>query len=69
MYEELPEDLKEFGTQVAEEIRLGALDGKYDKKSPVMESRLILQELENRCPGYSIEEYRSAIAYGLFVTR
>ena len=69
MHEELPEELKEYGANLAEEIRLGSWDGKYDKQLPVPQSKIILRELETRCPGYSNEEYKSAIAYGLFVTR
>jgi len=63
-------NLSEAAFDLAEEIR----DGKWDhlddfKRKPAPACEEIVAELARCCPGYSQEQYRKAIATGLFESR
>lgn len=56
--------------QLAEEIRAGRWSHVSDLAlKPAPACAELLQELERRCSGYSLGDYRRALANGLFETR
>lgn len=65
-----PKDLEEAGFQLAMEI----YDGRWNHvpdihRKPAPACPELLEELERRCPGHSLPEYRQALADGLFAAR
>ena len=62
--------LDETGYAIADEIR----DGKWDhvagiKHCPATPCAEIIVEFMRRCPGYTDEEYRSALSKGFYDSR
>lgn len=63
-------DLKSAAYKLAEEI----WDKKWEhvsdlKTKPVPDCVEIIDELRRRCPGYRLEQYKRAIAQGMFESR
>ena len=69
IYDDILDDLKNIAELLAVEIREGKWKGKYIPILPVPKSKILVKEIQKRCPGYSKTMYKSAIAYGLFTTR
>jgi hypothetical protein len=63
-------NLPEASYQLAEEIRDGRWKHVQDLAvKPAPDCEDIIQELQRRCPGHSRQDYRTAIAKGLFESR
>jgi hypothetical protein len=63
-------ELSNAAYQLAEEIRDGLWQHvKALLTKPVPDCKEIIDELAKRCPGRSQEEYRQAIARGMFESR
>jgi hypothetical protein len=63
-------NLPEASYRLAKEIRDGRWKHVRDLAvKPVPDCEEILQELRRRCPGYSRQDYRTAIAKGVFESR
>lgn len=63
-------DLYFTAYQLAEEIRDGLWGHIKDLQTkPVSDCKEIIDELSKRCPGHSQDEYKRAIAKGMFEAR
>ncbi len=67
---EARERLREASNALSEEV----WEGKWDhlpeiRKKTIGECTEILRELERRCPGHSVEEYRDAYCRSMFTDR
>ena len=55
---------------IRDEINLKKWDHVKDLHTrPVADCEEIISELENRCPGYTLEQYQMAIARSIFMNR
>jgi hypothetical protein len=66
----LPPVLEAACCQFAEEIRRGDWAHVSEVQTrPVPQIPALVREIERRCPGYSLEQYQSGLARGLYLTR
>jgi hypothetical protein len=61
--------LFQIAESLAEEIRQGVWDNRFDPTLPITRSTVLIAELEKRSPGFDAQDYRNALARGMQNTR
>lgn len=66
----IPPALELACCELAEEIRRGVWQHIDEiRTQPVPAIRTFVLEIEQRCPGYTLEQYQGGLARGLYLTR
>ncbi len=66
----IPSALESACCEFADEIHRGYWSHVAEAQTqPVPQIRAFVLEIERRCPGYSLEQYQSGLARGLYLTR